>query len=240
LIVSLLTVVQDVCAAVGVARPTTVFGSINANRTMQEMLALANEFAQRIACDNREWGRLKRSGTFAGDGIAEAFDLPANFKRMLLTSQVWRSTSTMHPMLFVPDTDEWLQRRAANRSYGSGEWTIHGGQMHIWPIMGVGTSARFTYLDKNCIALVTGVGDAFLADGDTFVLDERLLKLGMIWQWKALKGSPYAEDMANYQDALTRVAGADRPAPIIIGRTPVSAWAKTAYPFDSSGWGPPL
>ena len=36
-------------------------------------------------------------------------------------------------------------------------------------------------------------------------IDERLLKLGMIWQWKANKGSPYAEDMGTYSDALVMI-----------------------------------
>jgi hypothetical protein len=44
-----------------------------------------------------------------------------------------------------------------------------------------------------------------------------LLKLGMIWQWKAQKGSPYAEDMGTYGDALTIAMGNDSPSPIIVG-----------------------
>ena len=96
----------------------------------------------------------------------------------------------------------------------------------------MGVTARFPYLDKNCIALTSGgYGDRFLADTDTFVLNERLLKLGMIWQWKANKGSPYAEDMANFETALAIVAGADSPAPIIAGSRPLSMAVRTAYPF---------
>jgi hypothetical protein len=37
--------------------------------------------------------------------------------------------------------------------------------------------------------------------------------------------------MANYQDALANVAGADKPAPILIDRLPMSAAVSTAYPF---------
>ena len=32
--------------------------------------------------------------TYTGDGVTTAFDLPANYKRMLLTSNVWRRQST--------------------------------------------------------------------------------------------------------------------------------------------------
>ena len=234
---SLLTVVNDVCAVVGVRQTTSVVGGIAFDRTMLEMFSLANEMAQRIAIDNHDWTRLRKSQLLIGDGVTEAFTLPADYARFLLTSQVWRSTSAITPMRFIADTDQWFQRRTANYSAPWGEWTIFGGQIHIWPIMAApagatpATTARITYLSKNCIALASGSGSpAFIADTDTFVLDERLLKLGMVFQWKANKGSPYAEDMGNYQDALSFAMGKDEPAPILIGRLPVSQ-ANMAYPF---------
>src|SRR5262252_3691931 len=99
---SLLSTVQAVCAVVGVEVPTSVFTNITYNRTMTEFLALANECAQRIAYDTRDWTKFRKSVTLQGDGVTSAFDLPADFKRMLLKSNVWRSTSTLEPMKFVP------------------------------------------------------------------------------------------------------------------------------------------
>ena len=87
------------------AAPQSVFTNITGNRTMQEMLSLANEMAQRIAYDFRDWTKFRKTQTFVGDGVTTAFDLPADYKRMLLTSNVWRSTSTQSPMTFIPDTD---------------------------------------------------------------------------------------------------------------------------------------
>jgi len=230
---TLLSVVKDVCATVGVALPQSVFSNLTGNRTMQEMLSLANEMAQRIAYDSRDWTKLRTLATLSGDGVTTAFNLPANFKRMLLTSNVWRSTSTQTPMRFIPDTEEWMHRRASNASDNAwGEWTIMGGQIHIWPVMTVSVMAYFSYLDKNCIDLASGGrGDQFMSDTDSFTLDERVLKLAMIWQWKAQKGSPYAEDMGTYGDALTMAMGHDSPAPIILGRQPISASARVAYPW---------
>jgi hypothetical protein len=235
---TILSVVRDVCAVVGVSLPQSLFANIGSNRTMQEMLALANEMAQRIAYDTRDWTQLKKTTTMVGDGIKTGFPLPANYKRMLLTANVWRSTSTLVPMTFIPDTDEWLNRRASNATDNAwGEWTMIGGQMLIAPTLAVGQTAYFAYLDKNCITLASsGFGDQFMADGDSFALDERVLRLGMVWQWKAQKGSPYAEDLGTYGDALTAVMGRDSPAPIIIGRKPSSFAAKTAYPLAVPNW----
>jgi len=234
---SLLTVVRDVCAVVGVVAPTSVFSGINSNRTMFEMLANANEMAQRIAGDLRDWTAMRTSVTFTGDGVTTAFNLPANYRRMLKTSHVWRSTDTMQPMRFFPDTDEWMQRRAAGEADAWGEWTIYGGQMYIFPAMGGDTTARFTYLDRNPVALASGgYGERFQADEDSFRLDERALKLGMIFNWKQQKGSPYAEDMGTYSDCMANLMGPDSPAPTILGNMPISSQARVAYPWPSS-WG---
>ena len=241
---TLLAVVRDVCAAVGVALPSSIFSSLQSNRTMQEMVALANEMAQRIAYDTREWTVLRTTATYVGDGVTTAFDLPPNFKRMLLNTNVWRSTSSQQPMTFISDMEEWVQRRSFDNTGAWGEWIITGGQILIEPVMGgyvpavpedpgppyvpakpaiPAVLARHSYLDKNCVTLAGGgFGDAFKDDGDSFRLDERLLKLGMIWQWMANKGSPYAEPMGTYSDALANAMGHDQPAPIIIGRAPIS------------------
>jgi len=231
---TLLSVTRDVCAAVGVLVPTSVFSNITGNRTMAEMLSLANEMAQRIAYDTRDWVKLRKTTTMVGDGTTTGFNLPADFQRMLLTSNVWLSSSTLSPARFVPDTDEWLNRRTRNYSDATGEWTILGNQMLLASAMGSGVTAYFAYLHKNCITLATGgVGDSFLADGDSFTLGDRILKLGMIWQWKAQKGSPYQEDLNTYADALTYLMGHDSPAPIILGRSPISSSARTAIPSQT-------
>jgi hypothetical protein len=219
--------------------PTSVFTNINTNRTMFEMLANANEMAQRIAGDLRDWTMMRTSVTFTGDGVTTAFNLPANYRRMLKTSHVWRSSDTIQPMRFFPDTDEWMQRRAANDTNSGGEWTIYGGQIHIIPVMGVDQTARFTYLDRNPVALASGgFGERFMDDADSFRLDERALKLGMVFNWKQLKGSPYAEDMGTYSDCMANLMGPDSPAPILIDRQALSANVRVASGWPSS-WGMP-
>lgn len=230
---TLLTVVRDVCAVVGVTLPQSLFTGITTNRTAQEMLACANENAQRIAYDNREWSIFKKQQTCTGDDSTTAFDLPADYKRMLKTGHVWRSTSTQQPMRFISDTDEWMRRRAAVEVDAWGEWHLMGGQMHIYPAMDTGVTAWFAYIHRNCVALASaGFGDSFQADGDSYRLDERLLKLGMIWDWKAKHGAAYAEDMGTYEDALAVAQGSDKPSPIIISSRNASQMnVRTAYPW---------
>jgi hypothetical protein len=158
---------------------------------------------------------------------------------MLLTGNVWRSTNVLQPMRFIADTDEWMNRRTRDLYDYPGEWTLLGDQMLIAPAMGTGITATFAYLDRNCVKLASGgYGDRFMSDDDSYRLDERLLKLNTIWQWKAHKGSPFAEDLGTYMDALTTATGADKPAAILIDRYPISAHARVALPWPP-GWGKP-
>lgn len=224
---SILSVVRDVALAVGVNQPTTMFGASMEPRTQAELLALANEMAQRIAYDVREWTKLKAINIFTGPGTVDVFGsshfaLPANYKRMLLTSQVYPSWQPTKPPSFVSNSDLWLQNRMLNYVNASwGEWTLLGEEFLIHPALEAGQSVAFLYLDKNCVRLnAGGFGDRFMNDLDEFRLDERLLKLNMIWQWKQNKGSPYAEEMGTFVDALMMVAGADKPSPILIDTPP--------------------
>lgn len=242
---SVQSVVKEVCSFVGVRPPPgSIFATPEQDRTAWEMVNLANEMAQRIAYDTREWTMLRSRCTFTGvdldpdpivANLQESFPLPADYQRMLKTAQVWRSTWTTGPLAFISDPDDWLRRGIQNHPLFGGEWMIENGEMHIRPALAVGETVTFYYLRKGCVRRAppaTGFDDHFIVDDDTFVLPERLLKLGMVWQWKAYKGGSYAEDMANYEDALSNIQGADKPAPIIVGTQPVSSDAQIAY------WGP--
>jgi hypothetical protein len=218
---SLLSVVQDVCEVVGVEAPTSVFASINTDRTMQEMLRTANTTAQRIAGDTREWAIMQAVAVFSGPGAVYA--PPVDFKRLLLRTELWRSTQTQYPMRYIPDLNEWVNRRSRNYVDSRGEWINYAGGVHFWPELTVGETVTFPYLGKNCIRLASGgVGDRFMADADGYLLDERLLMLGMITEWKKNKGSPYAEDMGTWYDALAIAFGTDKPAPILIDHLPIT------------------
>ncbi len=234
---TVLSVIKDVCATVGVLLPQSAFSGIAGNRTMQEMVSLAAEMAQRIAYDQRDWQTLRTSITLVGDGVADSFALPDNFKRLMLTSNIWRGTANTHPMQFIADPDTWIRHSRGNAwqsGIGGGSWTFSGGRLYVMPLLAVGEVASFQYIDKNCVALASGCyGDRFLADLDSFRLDERLLTLGMIYQWKANKGSAYAEDMSTFGDALAVAMGHDQPAPILIGRSPISHNARVAIPSQT-------
>jgi hypothetical protein len=223
---SALSVIKEVCTVIGLTVPTGVFASTD--REHVELQALANEMAQRIAFDGRDWTKLKTLGTLTGDGVSLGFNLPSDYKRMLKKAAIWPSASPYAPFTHYPDTDQWLGLTVQNYANLVGAWTIIGEQMQIKPAMAAATTAQFYYLTSNIVKDKDGVPKAtFTADDDVFRLDERVLKLGMIWQWKCNKGRAYSEDMATFEDAMAVSAGADKGSNILtVGR------GRTRYDTD--------
>jgi hypothetical protein len=212
------SVIKEVCSFVGVRPPQgSVIQNPLVDRTSWEFVNLANEMAQRIGYDTRDWTTLRKLCIFPGDGVVASFSMPSDYQRMLLTSNVWRSSNVTTPLSFIPDPDEWTRKEMQGHTIPTGEWIITGDEMFIRPTLAAGETAKFWYLRNTPVRLNSGgFGKEFVNDADAFVLQERLLKLAMIWQWKAHKGATYAEDLANYEDALAKVAGADKPSPILV------------------------
>lgn len=227
---TILAVIQQVCTVVGLPQPASVFSSTD--REHRELAALANEMANRIAIDTHDWSRLKTQATFTGDGVLDAFDLPEDYGRMLKVAQLWPSDAPSWPLEHVADADRWLGLQSQNLSLAHGRWMLLGDQILISPPPSDGGTVSFFYLSRLFARGVDGASKAyFTADDDSFVLNSRVLKLAMIWQWKALKGFSYAEDMTNYENALASQVGADKGSNILtVGRRGHRLNVGVAYP----------
>lgn len=225
---TLLSVCKDVAKVVALNDPDVIASSTD--REYVELFSLANEMAQRIAYGH-DWQRFSTIHTITGDGSTTAFDLPSDYSRMLVKAQVW-SSSLETALSPISDLDRWLELDVQDFDFVVNAWTIYGGQMHIKPALASGVTAQFFYqTDKLVRSAVGTLQSEFIADSDVFLIDERLLKLGMIWQWRANKGLPYAEDLVNYETQLSRVVVRDRGSKMIrVGSVRMPRDTKTAYP----------
>ena len=197
---------------------------------MQEMQAIVNEMAQQIA-ESYDWQALKSVLIVTGDGTAESFDLPSDFDRIEEDANL-RSTWTIGTLFQVQSTDEWLRDEIQDFGAIANKWIIYGDQMHFRPAPPNDGEAKCFYI-RNTIVKDTDDSPkaSFTADTDNFVLSERLLKLGIIWRWKAHKSLDYAEELADFEAAKERLILRDAgPKMIKVGRLRVSGAAKTAYP----------
>lgn len=210
---TVLSVIQGATKVIGLTVPTAVMASTD--RTMVELAALANEMADRIA-KAHEWQLLRTIATYTGNGIIEDFNLPSDYDRMGTANQVW-SSSLQAPLTAWTDLDAWLGMDVQNIDMLFGAWIIYGGQIHIKSALANLATAKHWYQSNLIITPATpGLNiTAFAADGDTFRLNERLLRLAMIWQWKANKGRPYGEDLDNYEEAKEKLIVADKGSRVL-------------------------
>jgi hypothetical protein len=190
-------------------KPTTIFSS--PNQMELEIADLATDVAVDIMKSN-EWRVKTLLHTLTGDGVTSSFPLPPDYDRMALAQHVHDPNNWLWGYTAVESLDEWMLITTSH-FYGipPGWWIILGGTIQFAPTPAAGTQAMFAYISKNIGSAADGSAImSFTKDDDTFILDERLLTLGLIWRWKAQKGLEYAEDMTNYEIALTQAQARDK------------------------------
>lgn len=223
---TVLTAAQAAGIRIKSEAPDSLFSSPTTFAT--EVLSLLNESATAIA-KSHDWRKLFKTHTVTGDGSDTDFALPSDYDRMPIKAEVY-DTGTSWPMTPLSDPDEYLRLQIENfSSMTPGYWIIEGGNMNIYPALANTATAKFKYI-RNTI-FTGGTKTACTADADTFDLPERLLTLGIIWRWKQMKGREYAEDMQNYEIALSEERNRDKGSRIIkVGRATVPTNATYAYP----------
>lgn len=169
---------------------------------------LLSEAALDIA-QAHDWNDLSSLCTLTTDGNTADFLLPADYGRMLVKADVHSSIWSVN-YLACQDKDEWIQLQRFMPSTVPGYWIIYSGQMHLLPTPRENENPCFWYISKNLVRAADGtLKSDFTADEDTFILDEQLLLLCLIWRWKQAEGLDYQEDMRNYEIRLSQLAAKD-------------------------------
>lgn len=225
---TVLSAVQSAAVRLIGQRPAALFSSTE--QFALEMADLVNESATAIA-KAHEWRALIKTWTLTGDGSTSAFDLPSDYDRMPLKSDLWM-TGFRRSLRRAVDLDEWRYFEIYALNGWPGFWTILNDQVQIIPTPAVGNNGKIYYLSNEIVNPATGDPKAtFTLDSDTFVLPERLLTLDLMWRWRAQKRLEYSEDIRNFEIAMEEAAGRDKGNRILhVGRQRVGAYIDVAYP----------
>lgn len=230
---TVLAIAQRVCQKIGLTQPSSVFG--NSDRSYQELAEVLNDMGERIARAHY-WQTLKGIATITGDGSTTAFNLPSDYSRQDDKAELW-SAALETPLTHITTLDKWLELEVQDFDFVINAWTIYGDQLHVKPALGSTVTAQYAYL-KNTWAKASDASfkTAFDNDTDEFRLDDDLLRLGAIWQWRESKGLPYAEDMSNYERRLSKLISQDKGSRTIrIGANRLPRGVRIAYPQAITG-----
>lgn len=210
-------------------RPQSLFSSNDA--TVQEMADLVNEVATYII-KKHDWQALTGIHTFTGDGATAAFPKPADYDRMVLASDMQDPATWFWGYSHITDVNEWIALTDPNSGdIAPGIWTLLEDQFQFFPIPPAAQQARFPYIKETYARSSTGQRKkAFTADTDTFVLDERLLTLGLVWMWNMQKGMDSGQEEVDFHTALSEEAARDKGSRVIRHRSAHGFNTQLAWP----------
>jgi len=199
------------CTGVSVGQ---VFASTD--QVAVEFADLANEVATDIM-KSHDWRALTKVAQVVGNGGFN-YPLPPDYDRMVLGSEIDDADRWFWGYDSFDSVNEWMRFRSGTYSIVSpGGWIILGGELQFYPAPN-GT-AQYPYISNQYARDASGnPASAFVSDADSFVLDNRLLTLGLIWRWNEQKGQEYSEALATYEAALSQAQARDKGARVL--RTP--------------------
>lgn len=232
---TILSCCQDAAVALNRPRPNSLFAPTGDVAFAAELLLAAKETADSLVREEHDWRDLTLLATCTGDAVTTSFPLATvapGYERFTKGGKVHSKRFRNATFRAARDLDEWLFLND-NLLVGSpGNWILLNKAIQIFPAMPVSDTGRFYYITNQYAASSAGAAQtSFQADTDTFVLGDRLLRLGIIWRWRSNKRLEYAEDLRNFEIAKASAMGKDKGSQIlVVGRQRMGRGAEMAYP----------
>lgn len=208
---TVLTAMQSAAVRLVGRRPDAFFGAAASNVFELEITDLVNEVATDIV-KSHDWQALTKFAPIDADGATSAFDLPADYDRMLVNAEVSEKTGWFWGYEHVNDINAFSYYAERGVSLTPGAWILYGNQLRFSPAPA--TDAQFPYI-SGCYAQDSATLEnkcAFSADSDEFLLPERLLTLALVWRWREQKKLDYTGDQEAFTKALGEYAAKDKGA----------------------------
>lgn len=195
---SLLQLIKDACDLLSLARPSVV---INSNdTTIRQLFGLAVVEANELAKDY-DWQALVQEKTFTTVAAAIQTDTPvaADFDRFVPESFYNRTTRRK---VLGPVTSRQWQLLQANPQAGQIVlgYRQRDGVFLLTPTPPAGQTIAYEYVSSYWAKTADSVTAkaVWTLDTDLTYLSENLIKLGIVWRWRAAKRFGYAEEYDTY------------------------------------------
>ena len=207
---TLLTIIKDAAVELGFAQPSTVFTSTDPAILLLRVIASkeGRELARRF-----DWQILQKEGTFitvaATTQVAAVKTTFTDFGH-IINGTMWNRTQNRIVRGPLPPA-EWQQKNAATAQITIGNYfRIRGDAILFFSTPPAGDSIFFEYIGtKWCQSAALVAQTDWAADTDTALIDEEIIRLGIIWRYRKAKGFDYGEDFRTYEMALQDVFGPD-------------------------------
>lgn len=212
---TLLTIVQGAANDCGFAPPSTVIGS--SDETAIQMLPLLNAEGKHLA-RSYDFQRMIVETSFttrAQEQQITLASLSSSWCR-LINGSMYNRTSN-RPVNGPIEIREWQAYKAQPIGTYQDNFRIRGDAIVFLPTPASGESVYLEYVRKEWVLAEDGTTykDTFTLDTDGVLIDEELLRLGLVWRFLSRKGMDYSEDYRNYLTRLKQVTGQDGAKPVL-------------------------
>jgi len=206
----LLDMLQRATQRLGIAKPASIIG--NSDIQVGQLLEIANTEGEDLSA-RYQWSAKKRSNVFnlvlaTSQGKMNGAVVDDAGFDYIIPETFWNRTISLpiRPM----DSIAYQQIKSFPFTGPYQRFQIRGGNLlFIEPTPTTTDECAFDYITKSWCESASGTAQKlWTADGDVGLLDEDLMRLGIIWRWRHAKGLEYAQDFENYEarvlDAMAR------------------------------------
>lgn len=182
----------------------------NTDPAVVQIKELLSDLRDRIVGES-DWETLKYICNFVSVNAEDQGDLSTlggqdlTSLRSIIDNTIWDLTQRLP--IYGPQSEAAYQRARALVSGGSFlRHRIEGGHLWIWPKPPAGHNMSFYWMsDRWMLSAADGATKLTdpLSDNDTFLIDDRLVKLGLRYLWLEAKGLPYQDAERAFRNMLT-------------------------------------
>lgn len=217
---TLLSLVRDVCAEVGLPRPSAVIAATDP--TMRALLSHAQEEGQALARLG-PWQKLRKEKTFTSLAQETQTSMVATDLARFVDGTFWNRTRR-RPFIGPVSPQDWQRMKATVALANTDMFTMRGGDILMTPTPTAGHTFAYEYVSTQWCESSGGTDQStWAADTDVGLLDERLMKLGIIWRFKKQRGLAFDADYSLWDFAVHNALGQEAPHDVIDMGGPVRA-----------------
>ena len=179
------------------------------------LVALANRSVRKLAV--WPWQALRKQYTFSLTSATE-YDLPSDYRAFIPDTMF--ADSYIHPVDLRTNPEHWAYLKSATGGTGPRyRFRILGDKINVYDPQD-GETVRVEYLADHPILAANGTTTKklFTADTDTWILDDDVLEMDLIWRYKKLLGlDDWQVDYGEFKSYLRTIQGQQAASKTIAG-----------------------
>jgi hypothetical protein len=208
---SVLSIIQSHCRLHALSVPTSVIGSTDTG--VLQLLEVLTSTLEEIVTESK-FNVTTQEATFttiAGEDQGEMTTLAPNGYNSAIFETFYDRTQRMSLRGPLTET-EWQEVKALPLTGTPYSFRIRLNHLYLMPAPSTPVSTiAFEYMSSWCVKSSVGVlKSGITADDDVFVFPDNILKRGVAFRWKQIKGLPYQADETQYYNLLNNYIAKDK------------------------------